>query len=434
MILLLACTEPAVTPPVPDDTSDTSPPFLSPADALDLDPEADVFHVKLTAGLDGDGYAYDGQVPGPTMRAKVGDAVQVDFTNALDAPTTVHWHGMAVPNEMDGVAWLADPVQPGESFTYTFVADRAGTFWYHPHVDVDHQVEHGLYGVFVVEEDDAPADDLVIVWHGMLPDDHDDDDHDDDDHEDGGHDHTAGDPAAIAWTANGMALPDAAIPAGTRVRMLNASNTAYLDLAWPGMRQIGSDQGLLSALAEPTSVLLAPGDRADFEWAGDATIATARYTASGGAALGPSIPLMNVTEAPGTAPAWAFPGGQPSADPAYADLVYVFSGGTDGTWLINGEAYPDVTVSTLPLGADAILEIRNLSSSEHPFHVHGHRFEVLSVDGVPPAAPTVEDTVNVGIGQRVRLRLSATNPGDWMLHCHLLGHEEGGMMTVLRVE
>ncbi|MFZ5475288.1 MAG: multicopper oxidase family protein [Myxococcota bacterium] len=419
------------------------PPALpQPADAEDLDPADGVVHFALEAapfsyevnGETVDGYAYNGQVPGPTIRAEVGDTVVVDFTNMLADTTTVHWHGLSVPNAMDGITWLADPLLPGESFTYTFTVDRAGTFWYHPHVDVDRQVDLGLYGAIVVEDPAEPVADreLLVVWDawaetGAVED----------------QDHAAPDPADLVWTANGVVAPMLELAAGerVRVRMINAANTAYLDLRWPSMRQVASDQGLLAVLAEPSSVVLAPGDRAEFEWLVDEgfTVETGLYTASGGAAFGEARPLLDVAvPAPGAVPeglAWPFSGESPSADAGQSDIVWVFSGGAVGEeWLINGEAYPDITVQTLALGSEAVIEVRNLSATEHPFHLHGHAFEVLSVDDMAPAARTVEDTLNLGIRQRARLRLVADNPGDWMAHCHLLQHEEGGMMTVLRVE
>ena len=103
------------------------------------------------------------------------------------------------------------------------------------------------------------------------------------------------------------------------------------------------------------------------------------------------------------------------------------------TWRINGEEFPDVTVERVDLGQDVVMELRNLSATEHPFHLHGMRFEVLSRDGVPPAAHTLEDTVNLGLHETVRVRVLADNEGFWMTHCHILPHADGGMMTVLQV-
>ena len=116
-------------------------------------------------------------------------------------------------------------------------------------------------------------------------------------------------------------------------------------------------------------------------------------------------------------------------------MRYVFQGDEQtGQWRINGEAFPDVTIETLPEGVPAVIEVRNLSATEHPFHLHGMSFEVLSVDGVPPDQRTIQDTVNIGIRQTLRILVPADNVGDWMAHCHILPHAEGGMMTVLRVE
>lgn len=468
LLLLLACSS-------GPSTDIAAAAFGSPAEAEDLDPAGDVVHVALVAAplevevaaaKNGDhdeettttvaGYAYNGQVPGPTVRAKVGDTVVVELTNNLDVATTIHWHGLTVPNDMDGVTWLADPVEPGETFTYTFPVSNAGTFWYHPHLDIANQVENGLYGAFVVEDPAEPKAEreLVVVWQASAggttshDDGVEDDAHGADtghtgeaDAKSGDHDHSAhgvSDPAALAWTANGVSVPTYTWGQGerVRVRMVNAALQGYLDLRWPDLRHIGGDQGLLAAEAAPASLVLAPGDRAEVEWRGEGfTVETALHGADGGAALGASVPLL-VAQGRGDADAvaWPFSGALPSADPGGTDVTYVLSGGGDGTWMINGETWPDVTVHTIAAATDAVLEVRNLSPSEHPFHVHGHRFEVLSVDGVAPAVRTVEDTLNVAILSRVRLKLLAPTSGDWMVHCHLVEHEENGMMTVLRVE
>ena len=102
--------------------------------------------------------------------------------------------------------------------------------------------------------------------------------------------------------------------------------------------------------------------------------------------------------------------------------------------MIDGERFPKVTIRSVPLGSEPILELRNLSPTEHTFHLHGLTFEVLSVNGAAPPRYTLEDTLNLKIRDLVRLKVHADNPGDWMAHCHSLPHAEEGMMTVLRVE
>lgn len=104
-----------------------------------------------------DVWSYGGTVPGPVLRARQGERLSVTVENALSAPTTVHWHGLRLPNAMDGVPHLTQaPIAPGASFTYAFDLPDAGTFWYHPHMQSAKQVGRGLYGALIVEEDTAP--------------------------------------------------------------------------------------------------------------------------------------------------------------------------------------------------------------------------------------------------------------------------------------
>ena len=293
--------------------------------------------------------------------------------------------------------------------------------------------------LYIAAEPLADAE-LVLIFDDWGE--YEDPDEDEERHGDGGsggHGTEPPDP----WVVTGLVEPSAALDSGStvRLRLLNASNTAYLDLRWPGLRQIASDQGLLPQLAEPASIVLAPGDRAEAEvllGAEAIPVETAPYSLAGGTTPGDDKVLLTLDPVGGAAaPAgldWSWPGGEVSPDPAWTDLIYVFAGDPlTGEWLINGETYPDVTVQELPLGSEAIITVRNLSPTEHPFHLHGHSFEVLSEGGVPPARRTVEDTINVRIREDLRLRLIADNPGDWMTHCHILPHAHGGMMTVLRV-
>jgi FtsP/CotA-like multicopper oxidase with cupredoxin domain len=126
---------------------------------------------------------------------------------------------------------------------------------------------------------------------------------------------------------------------------------------------------------------------------------------------------------------------EPAVDPGGFDAAYTFHGDPHSdVWLMNGEAYPDITVQSIPLEQASIIEVRNVSATAHPFHLHGMFFEVLSVNGVVPEHRVIEDTIHVGLYETVRLRVEPLNPGDWMAHCHILPHAHGGMMQVLRVE
>lgn len=432
-LLLLACT--ADPPPVDavDSPPDSPPldlepevPLLeSPALAQDLDPSDDVLHVALTAAETDVGYAYNGQAPGPTLRAKVGETLVVDLTNDLDVDTTIHWHGVHVPYAMDGVTWQADPVAPGASFTYTFVLDRPGTYWYHPHFDTERQVDLGLYGVLIVEDpaDPVPERELVVVAD-IAGESHEDPPPP---HEGAAHGFEV---TSTGWTMNGLSAPNVQLEPGQRlvVHLLNASNVGYLALS--DVTVVGTDQGTLAAPLD--EVVLGPGDRAVLEVTGDVSTAPRSLAGEG---FGDDELLFTVSGSDATPLSWPHSGASPSPDPGHTDVLYTFHGDEHtGEWLINGESYPDITVETLELGTTGVIEVRNLSPTEHPFHLHGMHFEVLSIDGVPPAHKTVEDTLNVPIRGAARLLVDADNPGDWMTHCHILPHAHGGMMTVLRVE
>jgi FtsP/CotA-like multicopper oxidase with cupredoxin domain len=436
VLAALGCRDPDPRPPgvvqwSPPDLGDTAadrPILTSPREAEDLDPRPGVVHIELVAapatfdvgGVAVDGWAYNGRVPGPTVRARRGDTVVVDFHNDLPDPTTIHWHGVGVPAAMDGAGWPMPEIPPGGSFTYTFDVADAGTFWYHPHLDTDHQVDAGLYGVVVVEDPGDPAVDqeLVAVLDTF-----------------GG---SAGtDPhvvdASARWAVNGLVDPLYPAAGTVRVRLVNVSNAGYVDLR--DVVVIARDQGLLAAPDD--RLVLAPGDRAELAWQVGAgfVVEGSPYSVAGGTAFGDPVPLLEVVGGgPTPDPVdWPFVSALPSADPGTTDLRFTMTGSTELGWELNGETFPHVTVPALALGSVAILELRNVSPSNHPFHVHGHTFEVLSVDGVAPAVRTIEDTIDVPIDGVVRLRLSADNPGTWMAHCHVLPHAEGGMMTMIEV-
>src|SRR5918911_5429917 len=125
-----------------------------------------------TVNLTGDGYpdtavwAYDGTVPGPELRVRQGEPLRITVVNKLGEDSTVHWHGIRLPNAMDGVPGLTQkPIRPGESFVYEFTPPDAGTFWYHPHVDSLQQLGRGLAGALIVEESEpVPGIDRDLLW------------------------------------------------------------------------------------------------------------------------------------------------------------------------------------------------------------------------------------------------------------------------------
>ena len=110
-------------------------------------------------------WAYEGTVPGPQIRMRQGERVRIEVENRLPQETTIHWHGLRIPNAMDGVPYLTQPpIPPGGRFVYDFEVPDAGTFWYHPHVRSPEQQGRGLYGAFIVEEDEPPVVDRDVTW------------------------------------------------------------------------------------------------------------------------------------------------------------------------------------------------------------------------------------------------------------------------------
>jgi len=443
------------TPPAP-----APPGFQNPPEAEDLDPADGSVRFRLEAaphpvelrGADGEpiplgeGFAYNGSIPGPTLRAQVGDLVWVDIENQLSVPTTVHWHGLSVPQAADGVPWAMDPIPPGGSLSVQFTVDTPGTAWYHPHFDSEAQVDLGLYGAFVVEDPAEPPVDVELIailddWPDELPAAAPEDGHaggEEETHAHGAHG------AEGRWTVNGAEAPLAELVDGQRVRarLINASNAGYVALqeGEVPLLALARDTARLPAPARLAAEVLGPGDRVDLLWtpAGlDATLLDHPWTLEGGAALGDPAPLLRLRSTGGAiaAPAGDWPVGEaaPSPDPGSTDITYVFQGSAHtGVWMINGEVFPEVTIRELPVGEAAVIEVRNVSGTEHPFHLHGMDVEVLSRDGVPSAVRDVQDTVNLAVYEVVRLRVVPPRAGEWMAHCHILPHAHG-MMTVLRV-
>ena len=408
---------------------------------LTVDPiDFEVVDWRVRQPIEVRGYGYDGLYPAPTLRLQVGDALRVDVDNRLADPTTVHWHGLSVPFEMDGVPWMMDPIESGDSYAYAFTVEKPGTYWYHPHFDTDAQVDRGLYGAFVVEDPDDPAvdRDLVLLlddWREdqSLP-------------LDASHVHGAHGAEGL-WTVNGLVQPELEVVAGERLRLrlVNASNQGYLWLSGGDseLMVVARDQGLLP---EPELVdleLMAPGDRVELLWTPGSDVPLPAlldhpYSLHGGPAMGEVMPLLDVV-VDGTAPAasvsdWPSSARAPTADDTPPAFTYTFQGSahTDD-WMINGERFPDVTVHQVAEGDDVVFEVRNLSATEHPFHLHGLHMELLSRDGVAPDQYTDTDTLNLELYESVRLRTTADNAGPWMAHCHILPHAHGGMMTVLEV-
>ena len=426
----------------------------------DEDPATDVVEVSLVAraitkelvpGEPTTVWAYNGTSPGPLLRANVGDRVLVHFRNELDEATSVHWHGLRVPAEMDGGA-EGPIVAAGGSFDFEFVVPDAGLFWYHPHEHSARQVEMGLFGPIVVRSPDEPAVDVerVLVLDDVLVD-------------------ADGDIASFSSResmlgrqgnlilVDGIARPTAHVRAGSveRWRIVNVANARYFELDVPGhdLFLVGTDGGLLESPVPIERPLVAPGERIDvvlvargepgstidvksraydrghaMDWGDDVALFRMQYTDEA------PLPTRELPSFHGVVETLPPPAGR---DELVLDEEHCSGhghGGCNLSFSINGETWPDVTPLHARLGETRAWRIVNDSAMDHPMHLHGFRFQVLARDGVAEKLHAWKDTVNVRHGEEVELAVSFDGfAGDWMYHCHILEHAERGMMGLVSI-
>ena len=422
---------------------------------VELDLTASVVRLPLVPGVMTEVYAYNGQVPGPVLEFQEGDRVTVRFRNSLPVPTTVHWHGLHLPFISDGSPF--HPVGPGEAFEYSFTVQpgTAGTYWYHPHPNhqTGQQIARGLYGGIIVRAADDPlppmAEKLLILSDNRfledgsldLP----------DPHSPQGRTDFENGREGDALFVNGKVMPELTIRSGElqRWRVVNASAGRFYRLSIPGhtMLHVGSDGGLFERPVEVGELLLATAERVEIivrgtGAPGSTTVVQAlpydRYipqTRPRGWNKSRDLMTLRYSNELATEPL-ALPAvlrPVPALDPTQATATreIVMSQG-----MINGKLMDmgRVDVST-KLGATEIWQIENVVGMDHPFHMHGFQFQVLDRDGVPEPFTSWKDTVNVPKHQSVRLIVRYDNfPGMWMFHCHILDHEDHGMMGILEVK
>lgn len=440
--------------------------FLEPVPTLepasDLDPDPDVVEIELVAsagavGLrasqttsvlgyrDGDGEV---SVPGPLIEAKVGDLLRVHFRNELDEPTTVHWHGLRLPAEMDGNPMVSGVVMPGESFEYAFTVADAGTYWYHPHVDTDRQMEMGLSGPLVVRDPQDPTVDAERILFI------DDVELDDDGHvviEPSMEDVVLGRRGNVLLV-NGRppGRVDASAGDHERWRVINGSNGRFLEVELDGlpMTVVAKDGGLVSTPYAVESLAIAPGERYDLLVTMDAIAGeafefrTLDVDRGHAGAVDQALTLLWVDvhpgSEPGPGPIFARPLAPIVDEPAelpVRDLVLTsdIESVAGPLFYINDQAWPLNAPVEVGLGDAELWQVHNDGDGEHPFHIHGLFFEVLDVGGVPRPARALEDTVAIGPGETARLAVRYTAPGAWMFHCQIPEHAERGMMGDLIV-
>jgi len=453
--VLVACT------PRPGDTGPAPPA----GDLVDVAMNAAETDVDL-GGLAVRTWTYTGTVPAKEIRLRKGQTLRAAVTNSLPQDTSVHWHGLAIPNAMDGVPVLTQaPIAPGGSFRYEFVVPAAGTYYLHSHVGT--QLDRGMYGPLIIEDpaDGADYDDeLVVVLDDWI-------------------DGTGTNPDEVAanlaktgmkpmdtsgpmvsptmplgmdggdvtypyFLINGRTAKDPHVedyPAGQRVRLriINAGADTAFRVAVPGTElNVTHTDGYPVVTRRAESVILGMGERVDaIVTVGSSVPVIAAPEGKDGhaqlnlrvdgkasgvdvdgfvKALRTGVPLDTATLV--SAADVALP--QRNAD-ITEDLR--LAGPVNGyTWPINGKLYdPPRNGIALAPGKRVRLRFVNESMMFHPMHLHGHTFQVVSPTGPGPR----KDTVLVPPMQTVEVDFDTDNPGRWIVHCHNDYHLGGGMAT-----
>lgn len=415
-------------------------------------------------------WGYNGTNPGPLLRFKRGDRARITLDNQLAEPTTVHWHGLRVPNAMDGVPGLTQPpVAPGEQFVYEFELRNSGTYWYHPHYRSSEQLGRGLYGAIVVEDDEPPTVDRELLWvlddwrltgEGQIQ-------------EDFGRMHDASHAGRLGNTAtiNGRVPELVPVQAGERIRLrlLNAANGWIYGLDFKDHRPVVvALDGHATKPYEPTNgmVVIGPAMRVDViidmtGKPGERFEITDRFHPRMTYKLADldyaPKPLREAVEKPVerlSAPHLKDPDlhGTEVFDISFAggamgrmtgalldgkqlgirELV-----GAGKAWAVNGVAangHAMEPLLRLKHGKTYRLRFVNDTAFYHPIHLHGQPFRILSRNGNAEPNRPWRDTVLTAPRETVEVALVADNPGKWMLHCHIPEHQESGMMAVVEVE
>jgi FtsP/CotA-like multicopper oxidase with cupredoxin domain len=414
-------------------------------------------------------WAYNDMVPGPEIRVRQGDRIRITVENALPDDTTLHCHGIRLPNAMDGVPHLTQhPIVPGGSFVYEFEVPDAGTYWYHPHFRSAEQVGRGLSGALIVEEHEPIRVDRDVVWvlsdWRLLPDAQISRDFRN------MHDMSHNGRVGNTVTINGRVPDTFAVRAGERMRLrlINSANARMFGLTFAGHRvvMIALD-GHPVEPHEPDGgrVVLGPGMRADLIV--DMTGRPGeRYQIVDDFYRGLTYRLVDfaygtdaMREKPLDDPIALAANTVPEPDiRAAARHEVIFNGGMMGqmmmrergigggnmmemmhsgrVWFINGVAavgHMMEPMLTLERGKPCVLAMTNETAWWHPMHLHGHAFRVISRNGTPTRYREWRDTVLMEPRETVEVAFVADNPGDWMFHCHILEHQESGMMGVIRV-
>ncbi len=446
-VVLVDASDPAE--PIPVDTPAVEPLAIPPL--LEPTIENGVSHYTLTIGTSQhdykqarmiDTYSYNGTpVLGPTLRLSTGDSVVISVTNELDETTTTHWHGADVPAEDDGGPHST--IAPGTTWVANFdVIQPAATLWYHPHAhgSTAEHVYRGAAGLIIIEDDNPAAaalpstygvDDIPVIIQdrdftqdGQL-------DFAIDDGEEGN--------LYSTLTVNGTIDPYVEVPEGlVRLRLLNGSQARIYQLSVEGasMTKIASDGGYLAGPVVLEQLVLAPGDRAEIIV--DVGTESAALVDS---VFGRVLELRPSGPASGTS---MLPDKLATIEPISESEITVdrsFHMGDvrnfwefDASWAINGVQFDMSRIDVTVQHGDTERWTLSSDDGQHVFHPHQIQFQILAINGEPPPPEESgwEDSVLVNADREVviaaRFNSYAAEDTPYMFHCHILDHEDLGMM------
>ena len=425
-------------------------------------------------GVTVEGIGYNGSIPGPLLRVRHGQRLHVEYMNASTIATSVHWHGVILPNAMDGVAGVTQaPVMHGGRFIYDFTPQPAGTRWYHDHAG-DMGLLRGLFGMFVIEDPrDEPADvEYAVIFHDvpdmrsvlaamkgtshapmidpmgspemlqMKPDDKMGDEVD-----------------YLAHCINGATYPGTkslAVKVGDRVRLrvLNASatQTRYVRLAQHRLRVTHADGNPVPTPMEFDALRIGVAERYDawFEvtkpgaWllqglsSDPLAFQQAMVVYTDG--YEKAAPISSPQSLEGVEYLTYEKLGELTQSPVDTRGVnlrpaFTLGGGAwdSSKWTLNGAVWPNVPAIRVRHGDRVLVRFKNTTDMDHPMHLHGHVFRVVEVDGKTLAHPLDKDVslVRANGGTLSWIFDANAPPGRWLLHCHNEIHMMDGMMTAV---
>ena len=381
---------------------------------------------------------FNGSVPGPELRYRQGDQLDVRLENGMEDGALVHWHGVRVPNQMDGVSILSqEVVPPGGHYDYKFALPDAGTFWYHSHYMSYEQVGRGLFGPLVVEEHDPPVVDHDIIAmladfrtsaDGML-------DTDFSALDDFGREGRLGNMTRVFLSRNSVQKGDR-----VRLRLVNAAidRVFRLDLGGIAGAIVAIDGMPLETPTQLQPLILAPAQRIDIIGIAETEISFNLRNRNSQASVA-SISLEGQNPSPDRSPIPALPKHNLRKPGRISQSLELLMRGGEGdrnhsghsSWAFNGvSGLPNRPFGKFRRGETARLILLNPTDFSHGIHMHGHHFREITDNGT---LGPLRDTLLVASGETREIVCVFDNPGRWLLHCHMLSHSADGMATWVEV-